>query len=74
MQVTEILKPRIRDGVEELKIPSLNPLVLPKISIQRDKNEIKYSVDLTNLTITGIDAYKFKKLEWVLLKNHSRFY
>lgn len=54
------IKPYIKGGIKEIGLPSLDPLVIPEISLEQGTPSLNYKVNMKNVTIYGIDDYQFK--------------
>lgn len=52
------IKPYIKDGIKEIGLPSLNPLVIPEIYLEQGTPSLNYKVNLKNVTIYGMDNYQ----------------
>ncbi|XP_065203819.1 protein takeout-like [Planococcus citri] len=49
-------------GVPELNIPAIEPLIIPKISLEQGTQAINYKATLTNLKIHGLSSYRIDDL------------
>lgn len=49
-------------GVPELNIPAIEPLHIPKISLEQGTQAINYKATLTNLKLYGLSHYKVEDL------------
>ncbi|KAF5306617.1 hypothetical protein FQA39_LY08806 [Lamprigera yunnana] len=58
------LKPYIINGVKEIEIPRLYPLVLPNFYINYNTEDIHFESDLRNFTLYGMNKYDIENLEF----------
>lgn len=49
-------------GVADLNIPAIEPLLIPKISLEQGTQAINYKATLTNLKLYGLSSYRVEDL------------
>lgn len=55
--VLEELRPRIAQGIPELNLPALNPLMLDKIEFNHGSGPVKLSSTMQDVIVTGLHNY-----------------
>ncbi|KAF2885932.1 hypothetical protein ILUMI_20239 [Ignelater luminosus] len=58
------IRPHVSNGIEEIGLPPLNPLVIPKLKIRQDTPMANYTLTMVNFTITGLDKYDLKEFQY----------
>ncbi|CAH0558257.1 unnamed protein product [Brassicogethes aeneus] len=64
LKATEIVRPYLKKGVPELKIPSISPLTIPEISLEQGTTSTSYKAYAKNVSLYGLDTYIFRKNEF----------
>lgn len=62
----EDLRPRLKDGIEELGVPSLDPFYISELNVfRRDDKErnTHFYLDLRDLSVTGASNFLINKLK-----------
>lgn len=59
IKATEILKPRLKDGIKEYGLTSLNPYTIPSASFEQGTKSISFKTTVSNFSIYGLDNYTF---------------
>ncbi|XP_063991770.1 uncharacterized protein LOC135170149 [Diachasmimorpha longicaudata] len=62
LQQLELVTPQLVKGIPSLKIPPMDPLVLPSLVIDRNLDAIKVKANLTNVRVYGGTNYKIDEL------------
>ncbi|KAF2881398.1 hypothetical protein ILUMI_24772 [Ignelater luminosus] len=60
----QILKPHVSNGIEEIGLPPLNPLRVPKLKVSQTGPLARYQFLLENFTITGLDDYHIQEFRY----------
>lgn len=63
LKATETVRPFLIKGVPELKIPPMEPFLLPEASLQQGTQALNFKATLYNTTVRGLSNYKFSKYE-----------
>ncbi|XP_066251415.1 uncharacterized protein [Euwallacea similis] len=58
------VRPYLAKGVPELKIPSMEHLMIPQIELQQGTNALNFKATLKNIIIHGLTKYKFDKFDF----------
>jgi len=69
----EALRPRLKEGIPELKVPSLEPLPLNNISFDFGPQSSRLATNLTNVKAWGASNFKILKLTPTLTKHGYNF-
>ncbi|KAK9497011.1 hypothetical protein O3M35_012805 [Rhynocoris fuscipes] len=56
------MKPLLKKGIPELRIPSLNPMVVPKVSVKQGSGPVSLDSTFTDLKINGITDYTIENV------------
>ncbi|EFA03576.1 protein takeout-like [Tribolium castaneum] len=68
LNATEQVRPFLQKGVPELNVPPISPFYVPEVNLQLGTDSISYKSSLTNVTVTGLDTYKFTKFDFDVKK------
>ncbi|XP_060518413.1 uncharacterized protein LOC132697137 [Cylas formicarius] len=63
------LRPKLRDGIPELKVPSIEPLPLDEIKLRSGPNQAKIDANITNVKVWGPSHFQIIDLKPNLAKN-----
>ncbi|KAF2885933.1 hypothetical protein ILUMI_20240, partial [Ignelater luminosus] len=55
------IRPHVSNGIEEIGLPPLNPLFIPKLTIRQDSPMANYTTTWTKFTLGGLDNYDIKE-------------
>ncbi|XP_025207027.1 uncharacterized protein LOC112602893 [Melanaphis sacchari] len=58
----EALRPKMGEGIPKLKIPRLEPFLIPETSIDRRTDSLDVKATMTQLAIMGVNSVIFSKL------------
>ncbi|XP_016936188.2 protein takeout [Drosophila suzukii] len=58
----EALRPRLMDGIPELYIPSMEPLIVPQVKMDQDSGAIYLHSVYRNVKVTGISKHTVNEL------------
>lgn len=67
----EALKPKLAEGIPELNVPSLEPLLLGDLLLG-DNNQNGLVITAREVDAYGASNFKIKRLEWVICKLNPR--
>lgn len=65
LKATEQVRPDIRKGIPDF-LPGIEKFVIPEISMQQGTRAVNYKAFFRNVTVLGLDQYKFTRYEWAL--------
>jgi len=68
----EVLKPRLKSGIPELNVPSIEPLHIDKIEIFRGDGSSNFKAYLKNVKVYGASNFKITKIKLNIDKNAYR--
>lgn len=57
VKAAQTVKPLLKNGLKEFGVPSLNPLVIPSITLEQGTDKLNYKMSVNNYTIYGVDNY-----------------
>lgn len=63
LKATETVRPFLIKGVPELKIPPMEPFLLPEATLQQGTEALNFKATLYNTSVYGLSNYKFSKYE-----------
>ncbi|KAF2886330.1 hypothetical protein ILUMI_19843, partial [Ignelater luminosus] len=66
LQAFNEIRPHISNGIEEIGLPSLNPLVIKKLLMLQDTMMANYTLTASNYTIAGLYNYDIKEFQYNL--------
>ncbi|XP_049822911.1 uncharacterized protein LOC109596002 isoform X2 [Aethina tumida] len=69
----EELRPKLKEGIEELNVPPIEPLLLDEIQMRSGPRTAKIDANITNLKVWGASDFKILSLKPVLEKNKFMF-
>ncbi|KAF2898202.1 hypothetical protein ILUMI_07977 [Ignelater luminosus] len=58
------IRPNVSNGIEEIGLPSLNPFLIPNMSVLEDTPLANFTVNLFNYTTAGLDNYDIKEFQF----------
>ncbi|KAJ9577480.1 hypothetical protein L9F63_005981 [Diploptera punctata] len=61
-QTLEELRPKFKKGIPELKMASVDPMVIPRVSVTQGSGPVSIDSTFTNLHVEGITNYKINKM------------
>ncbi|CAH0558260.1 unnamed protein product [Brassicogethes aeneus] len=67
------LRPKLREGIEELNVPSIEPLTLDEVKLRSGPRAAKIDANITNLRVWGASDFQILSLEPNLNKNKFVF-
>ncbi|XP_073983828.1 protein takeout-like [Rhodnius prolixus] len=67
------MKPLLRKGIPQLKIPSLDPMVIPRVNVKQGSGPVSMDSTFTNLKINGITDFTIKNIRPDLDNNQIDF-
>lgn len=59
---TNILRPYLIQGIPELGITEIDPLVIPMVKLEQGTKTVNYKAMLRNVTVFGLGNYTFTDL------------
>lgn len=59
----EVLTPYLPKGVPNLKLPALDPLFLPSLTVDRNLDSLKIKANLTKIRVYGATNYVVRELK-----------
>ncbi|XP_063224814.1 circadian clock-controlled protein daywake-like [Bacillus rossius redtenbacheri] len=62
LQSIENIRPRLAKGIPKMRVPPLEPFVLPMLDVERDTNNLKIRAHLENITASGGSGFIVDKL------------
>lgn len=62
LKATEQVRPDIRKGIPDF-LPGIEKFVIPEISMQQGTRAVNYKAFFRNVTVLGLDQYKFTRYE-----------
>ncbi|KAK4879328.1 hypothetical protein RN001_007474 [Aquatica leii] len=68
-----VLKPHLKDGISELDVPPLEPLLLDTVDLKTGNEATRIAATLTNLNIYGPTSFIIEELKPNLSKNVFKF-
>lgn len=70
------LRPRIKTGIAELNIPSLEPMVLDNVRLNSGPKSASIDANLTDIKVFGISNFDLQQLKYnqKLLQKHRFFF
>jgi hypothetical protein len=59
LRATETLRPRLARGIPELRVPALEPLVVPEVHLeQQGTRAVNFNCTLTNVYVRGLSEFE----------------
>ncbi|XP_014289105.1 circadian clock-controlled protein daywake [Halyomorpha halys] len=63
VDAVEVVRPYLVKGIPKIRVPSLEPLHIPQLSINRDLENIKVKANLKDLKVWGGNGFKINKFK-----------
>ncbi|XP_056641288.1 uncharacterized protein LOC130447991 isoform X3 [Diorhabda sublineata] len=64
LTATETMKPYLRKGIPELKIPPFEPFIIPEINLEQGTSALNFKATLINTEIYGLTDYTFTRFDF----------
>lgn len=56
-------RPFLRKGIPELNVPSIEPFVVPEVSLETGTDQLNIKAKLSQVAVIGLSEYEVQSLE-----------